>query len=149
MICVLSLIVFSVLGIFSTTHRELAKEAFGCVKNRAKRQPCDTSLDERVQATVVGRVLDYSPKTAKTLNSYFELFSWIALILLIVSGLSVGVGTYNYVVHGNCNGPNADEGCAANSIEDKLNQLGEKEENETINETSSAFPKNRSGRVPG
>lgn len=149
MICVLSLIVFGILGIFSTTHRELAKEAFGCVKNRAKREPCDTRMDERVQASVVGRIIEYSPRVAKTLNKHFELFSWVALILLIGSGLSVGVGTYNYVVHGNCNGLNADEGCAANTIEDKLDQLGQEENNETLNETSKVAPENGSEGVPG
>lgn len=120
MICVLSLIVFSILGIFSATHRRLALEAFDCVKNRAKMQPCDTRLDDRVQASVVGKVLDYSPSAAKFLNKYFEVFSWVALILLVVSGLSAGVGAYNYAVHGNCNGPAAETGCAANTLESQI-----------------------------
>lgn len=149
MICVLSLVVFSILGIFSTTHRELAREAFVCVKNRAVREPCDTRLDERVQASVVGEVLNRSPRTAKVLNNHFELFSLLALILLILSGLTVGIGTYNYIMHGNCNGADSDEGCAANSIEEKLEEL-DADENESpkINDTDGEVIRDFSG-VPG
>lgn len=114
------------------------------MKNRAKRQPCDTGLDERVQASVVGKVLDYNPRAARILNNYFEVFSWIALILLVVSGVSMGMGVYNYAVHGNCNGPNSDEGCAANTIEEKLEQL---DDEPSMNKTGA--PNETTEGVPG
>lgn len=149
MICILSLIVFSFLGIFSATHRELARESFVCLKNRAKRQPCETGLDEKVQASVVGKVLEYNPSMARVLNKYFELFSWVALILLIVSGLTLSMGVYNYAVHGNCNGPDSVESCTANQIEEGILGLGEdKTDANKTRSTSENLTENRTERVP-
>ncbi|MFB6192829.1 MAG: hypothetical protein ABEK00_01125 [Candidatus Nanohaloarchaea archaeon] len=115
MICLLSLIVFSFLGIFSASHRQLAKEAFNCVQNKAKREPCETNLDDSVKASVVGRVLDYSPRAAKILNKYFEVFSWILLISLLITGIYSSISIYNFIVYGNCGGAAATTGCSINS----------------------------------
>lgn len=115
MICLLSLIVFSFLGIFSASHRQLAKEAFNCVRNKAKREPCETNLDDSVKASAVGRVLNYSPRAARILNKYFEVFSWILLISLLATGIYTSYSVYNFIVYGNCNGAAATAGCSLNS----------------------------------
>lgn len=114
MICLLSLIVFSFLGIFSASHRKLAKEAFNCVLNKAKREPCETNLDDSIKASIVGRTLDYSPKAARILNNYFEVFSWILLISLLATGIYSSYSIYNFLVYGNCQGAAATTGCSFN-----------------------------------
>jgi hypothetical protein len=135
MICVTALLVSSILGIFSATHRKIALDAWDCVTSRAMRQPCDTGLDDRLQASIVGKTLNYSPRTARLLQNHFEAFSWIFLILLIASGLTAGAGVYNWAVHGNCNGPDSDKGCELNKLESQFNYTTS-EQNDTINETS-------------
>lgn len=117
MICVLSFVVFSILGIFSAKYRELSMEAFECLKSTFKNEPCETGLDDRVQATVVGKVLDYSPRLGKLLNNHFQAFSWIMVIILVISGFLAAEGVYNYIVYGNCNGPEAVVGCSINQAE--------------------------------
>jgi hypothetical protein len=138
MICILALLVFSVLGIFSASHRELAFEAFECVTSRVKREPCETGLDDRIEASLVGKTLDYSPRLAKILKDYFEVFSWVLLILLVVSGLFAGLGVYNWAVHGNCNGPDSNERCGLN----QLNNLSKRNASDMVdNSTDAALEK--------
>lgn len=114
MICVLSFIVFGVLGIFSAKYRELSLEAFDCIKTSLRREPCETNLDDRIQATVVGKALSYSPRLGSFLNNYFQLISWLVLIALIISGFLAAEGIYNYLMFGNCNGAQATTGCTIN-----------------------------------
>lgn len=114
MICLVALVVFSFLGIFSVKHRELAKESFQCMKDRSLRRPCESDLEDRLKASMVGRVLDYSPRTARVLNKYFKAFSWMFVIIMVVSGLLLGQGVYNLAVHGDCYGPESEEQCSLN-----------------------------------
>lgn len=140
MICVLALIGFSIAGIFSATHRKLAIEAWECVTSRVKREPCDTRLDERLEASIVGKTLDYSPKAAKILKKHFEIFSWVLLIFTIATGLVATNSLYNWAVHGNCNGPDADEGCELEKIPTDYDdlELDDQSANQTVNTTEVA-----------
>ncbi|MFB6190446.1 MAG: hypothetical protein ABEJ91_02640 [Candidatus Nanohaloarchaea archaeon] len=115
MICLTSLVVFSILGIFSSTHRELAKEAFDCVTSKARNQPCETDLEDRVRASVIGRTLEYSPRVARTLRRHFELFSWLFLLTLLVTGAYSVFSLYNLAVYGSCAGQAAQGGCSLGS----------------------------------
>ncbi|MFB6144748.1 MAG: hypothetical protein ABEJ98_05545 [Candidatus Nanohaloarchaea archaeon] len=112
MICLLSLLVFSVMGIFSATHRELAREAFDCVTSKARNQPCETDLEDRLRASVVGKTLDYDPRLAKFLSDHFELLSWILTLILLATGAYSAFSLYNYAVYGNCAGAAAQKGCS-------------------------------------
>ena len=105
MICILALIVFSVLAIFSASHRPLAKEAFECVFLRLTLRKCRTGLDTRVKSSIVGKIMQKSPRTAKITYKYFEVFSWLLVILIVASSAYSVYGGYNYYLYGNCYGP--------------------------------------------
>lgn len=52
-----------------------------------------------------------SPRMAKFTFRHFETISWFFTIILIASIVFSGLGIYNYVVYGNCNGENSQEAC--------------------------------------
>jgi Ni,Fe-hydrogenase I cytochrome b subunit len=108
MICLLTFIVFGILGIFSASHREIAKEAFQCVFKRTTFRKCDSGTDIKVKGKIVGTLMKKSPKSAKIVHNHFEFISWIFTILFFVSLIYSGVSAYNLIVHDNCVGPDAD-----------------------------------------
>lgn len=118
MICILALIVFGVLAIFSASHRPLAKEAFECVFLRMTFRKCKTGLDVKVKSSIVGRIMKRSPLTAKFVYKHFEIFSW-ALVLLMIFSLGYSLyGGYNYYLYGNCYGPEDNGGfCIYNALD--------------------------------
>jgi len=111
MICIIALAVFSILAIFSVSYRPLAKESFDCVFRRITLRKCTTGLDTRLKSTIVGRIMKTSPKTAKITYKYFEVFSWLLVLLMIGSLFYSAYGLYNYAAHGNCNGEQATTFC--------------------------------------
>jgi type 1 fimbria pilin len=125
MFCIAALLVFSILGIFSATHRKLAKEALDCVFRRVTFRPCVSGFREKVQAKILGTVMTRSVKLAKFLNKYFEVLSWIFLILMVWSTIWVARGGYNYYMYGNCNGLNASGFCVfdINGDNNKVSQI--------------------------
>ena len=108
MICLIALIVFGILGIFSASHRELAKEAFKCVFRTTTFRKCESSTDVKIKGKVVGSLMKVSPTSARIVHKNFEFISWIFTILFIVSLIYSGLVLYNLAVHDNCNGPDAD-----------------------------------------
>ncbi|MDP2741233.1 MAG: thioredoxin domain-containing protein [bacterium] len=112
MICVIALIVFSIMGIFSLTYRNLAKEAFDCVFRRITFRPCNTGFNEKIKSQLVARLLNRSVFAARIFNKYFEVFSWIFLILMVWSTFYTIKGGYNYYLYGSCNGLNQAGFCA-------------------------------------
>lgn len=116
MICVLALIVFGILGIFSASQRKIAAEAFDCVFRRVTFRKCTTGLDKRLKGQIIGKLMKKSPKTAKALYKNFELISWLFTLLLLASLAYSAYGAYNFVVFGNCNGPNSDGFCLYDSL---------------------------------
>ena len=111
MICVLALIVFGILGIFSATHRKIALEAFDCVFRRVTLRKCESGLDKRLKSQITGKLMKKNPVIARFTFRYFELISWFFTILFILSFVYAGIGGYNYYLYGNCNGPNEDSFC--------------------------------------
>ncbi|MFH0864441.1 MAG: DsbA family protein [Candidatus Gottesmanbacteria bacterium] len=112
MICVIALIIFSVLGIFSATHRALAKEALDCVFRRVTFRPCTTGFNEKIKGKVIGRLLNRSVIAARIFNKHFEIISWIFVILTVGSTFFTVKGAYNYYLYGSCNGLNQSGFCA-------------------------------------
>lgn len=110
--CLISLIVFGIMGIFSASQRSLAKEAFDCVFRRVTFRPCNTGFQEKVKGKLLAKVLKRSTFLAKVLNKYYEIFSWVFFILMIGSTIWMFRGFYNYYVYGSCNGLNASGFCA-------------------------------------
>ncbi len=111
MICIIALIVFGILGIFSASYRVIAKEAFNCVFKKITFRKCDTGLDTRLKSQIMGKLLKFSPRLGKTVYKYFEVFSWIFLILILVTFFFIGRAGYFYAAYGNCNGPQSDQFC--------------------------------------
>lgn len=111
MICILALIVFAVLAIFSGKYRPIAKEAFDCVFRRLTLRKCTSGLDQRLKSKITGSLMHKRPRIARLLYKNFEILSWAFTIILIVSIVYSGMGIYNYAVYGNCNGPHNDDFC--------------------------------------
>jgi hypothetical protein len=106
MFCIAAFIILSILGIFSATNRQLAQEALECVFRRVTFRPCTTGFDKKMKAKLVGGLLTRSAPLAKFINKYFEVLSWIFVILFILS-IAFGIrGLYLYYTTGSCNGLN-------------------------------------------
>ncbi len=111
MICIIALVVFGILGIFSAKYRTVAKEAFDCVFKRITLRKCTTGLDKRMKSQITGKFMRKHPGLGKVLYKHFEAISWIFTIVLI---LSLGYSAYsigNLFIYGNCNGPIPDAFC--------------------------------------
>lgn len=105
MICIAALIVFGILGIFSAKYRIVAKEAADCVFRRLTLRKCETGLDKRLKNQISGKIAKNKPKLARFLFKYFEVFSWLFIILFVLSIVQAGIGLNNFIKYGNCNGP--------------------------------------------
>jgi len=105
MICIIALIIFSVLALFSARYRPLAREAFDCVFRRVTFRKCRSGLDKRLKGDISGKLMKKHAGLGKFVFKYFEVISWIFLIILLLSLLQIGISVYNYAVYGNCNGP--------------------------------------------
>lgn len=108
MICVVALVVFAVLAIFSAKYRPLAKEAFDCSFRKLTFRKCKTNLDQRIRAKLTGKLMR-TPRIARFTYNNFQILSVIFTILFFVSLIYTGYGVYNVIIYGNCNGPD-DEG---------------------------------------
>jgi len=115
MICVIALIVFAILAIFSARYRPLAKEAFDCTFRKITFRKCRTNLDQRIRAKLTGKLMRV-PKVARFTYNHFQFLSFAFTILFILSIAFTGIGAYNYAVYGNCNGPHNDDFCIFNPL---------------------------------
>lgn len=119
-LCIVALIVFGILGIFSAKYRKLAVQALDCTVKTVTLRPCDTGLDEKIKTKLIGFLLKVSPPVAKFSNKNYDVLSKITGILFFVLFFSSlffsGQAVYNYVAFGNCNGPNSTEFCAFDAL---------------------------------
>jgi hypothetical protein len=120
MICIIALIVFAFLGIFSVRYRKLFVKSLDCVFRRVTLRPCQSGLDQQLRTQVIGYVSKKHVGLARFVVKYFELISWTLLIIMLVSMFFTAQGIYYYVMYGNCNGLGSDEFC----VFDKLNPTG-------------------------
>lgn len=111
MICIIALVVFSILGIFSAKYRIIAKEAFDCVFRRITFRKCTSGLDTRLKGQITGKLMKRAPKVGAWTFKNFELISWFFTILMIVSIAYSGYSAYNFIAYGNCNGKDSTEFC--------------------------------------
>ncbi|MBC8495288.1 thioredoxin domain-containing protein [archaeon] len=114
MICIIALIVFGILGIFSSTHRIIAKEALDCMFKRVTLRKCDTGLDKRLKAQITGKLMKRCPVGGRFIYRHFEIISWIFLILFIISIVYSIQGIYYLALYQNCNGEDATGFCPFN-----------------------------------
>lgn len=122
MFCIVAFIILSILGIFSATHRALAREALACVLRRVTLRPCNSDFSEKMKGKIIAKLLERSDFLARIFNKYFEILSWIFFILLVASTIWTVRGLYNYYFYGSCNGLNASGFCVLD-IQGENNQI--------------------------
>jgi len=105
MLCFVALFVLAFLSIFSAKYRPLAARAFSCVAKKITLRPCDVGLDEEIKAASIAGIMRLSPRAAAFVNRHFEAFSLAFTALFFISLLFVAQGLANFVIYGNCNGP--------------------------------------------
>ena len=108
--CIVGLVVFAVLGIFSAKYRAYFRESLHCMRRHLLLKPCDTQFDQQMKAKITAK-LSRVPRLSRFVYRRFVLISWILLILMIISTVLVGLGIYNFVLYGNCNGPDSSDFC--------------------------------------
>ncbi|MEM0372231.1 MAG: hypothetical protein QXO69_00085 [archaeon] len=110
--CIIALVIFGIMGVFSAYYRSLAREALACVLRTAVLKPCDTGFDEKMKAKITGKLAKTSPKAAKLVYSHFTAFSWALIIITLISTIFAAQSVYNIIVYNNCNGPDPNAFCA-------------------------------------
>lgn len=110
--CIIALIVFSILGIFSASHRALAKEALDCVFRRVTFRPCNTGFQDKIKGKILSKLIKRSIFLTRMVNKHYEILSWIFFVLMLGSTIWVFRGGYNFYVYGSCNGLNQTGFCA-------------------------------------
>ena len=105
-ICIVALVVFGIMGIFSASHRRIAKEAFSCVKRMMTFRPCETGFDDKVRSKVTAKLMKRSEKVAGIFYRNFKLISVLFTITFFVSMAYSAYGMYNLVVYGTCDPAN-------------------------------------------
>jgi len=125
--CLIALIIFGIMGIFSASHRSLANEAFSCVFNRVTLRPCNSDFKEKIKGKILSKLIARSTFLARMVNKHYEILSWIFFILMIGSTFWVLRGGYNFYVYGSCNGLNDSGFCAfdPNGENNKVTTTGE------------------------
>lgn len=73
-LCLVALVVFSVMSIWSAKYRRLAKEAFKCVTKTLMLSPCDMAFEQKVKAKVTAKLLNISPTLARGFYQNFRIF---------------------------------------------------------------------------
>jgi hypothetical protein len=111
MFCIISFLVLSILGIFSASNRELAREALDCVLRRVTLRPCTTGFDEKMKAKILGVVITRSEGAARLLNHNFERLAWLFFVLFLASGIFFVRGLFLFYTTGSCAGANSTEFC--------------------------------------
>lgn len=99
------------MGIFSSTHRALAREAFSCIGRRVTLRPCDTGFQEKIQGQLMGWLMNRSVPLARFVRKHFEVLAWVFFILTVWSLFATAQGVYNFYFYGSCNGLNAASFC--------------------------------------
>jgi glutaredoxin len=105
-ICIVALVVFGTLGIFSASHRKIAKEAFSCVKRMATFRPCETGFDDKVRSHVTSKIMKRSERMAGVFYRNFRLLSVAFTITFFASMAYSAYGLYNLAVLGTCDPAN-------------------------------------------
>lgn len=123
-LCIIALAVFSVMGIFSAKYRQLAQDAFSCVKEMLIFKPCTTKLDDRIKMKITGKLMGV-PGAARFFYKNFTAISWAFTLTFIASTVYSAYALFNLFVYGSCNGKGTT--CAltpfASAIDNFFNQV--------------------------
>lgn len=119
-LCIVGLAVFGILGIFSAKYRSYFRKSLHCLKRQIMLKPCDINFDQELKSIVTAK-LGFAPSLARFFYKRFVLISWVLLIITVLSLGSIGYGIYNFVLYGNCNGPNSNDFCIYGVLSGSLN----------------------------
>ncbi len=111
MLCILSFFVFAILGIFSASHRALAKKAWYCLVKKIQFKPCDINFNEELKGKMLGKLILTHPSVAKFLYKWADTISVIFVIISIWSLLVVVKSGVYLVAFDTCN-PYSEQGCS-------------------------------------
>ncbi|MBI2579808.1 MAG: thioredoxin domain-containing protein [Candidatus Aenigmarchaeota archaeon] len=123
--CIIGIVIFGILGIFSAKYRAYFRESLHCIKRQAMLKPCDTEFDNKMKAKITANLMKVSPSLSKLVFRRFVLISWIFIIMLFASIAMTGIGVYNWWAYGNCNGPDSSEFCIFNIDSASVSQSDE------------------------
>jgi thiol-disulfide isomerase/thioredoxin len=101
-ICIVAMVVFGILGIFSARYRKIAKEAFRCVLRMATFRPCETGFDDKVRSHLTSKLMKRSERLAGLFYRNFKAISVIFTISFFLSSGYTGYTIYNLAVYGSC-----------------------------------------------
>lgn len=114
MLCLIALIIFSILGIFSLSYRKLAKEALFCLFRKFSLKPCQADFQTKIKTKIIGYLTRKNFQGTNFFYRQYEnlvsIFSLIFLILFFASVYFSGQGLYNLAVYGFCDLKNP-QGC--------------------------------------
>lgn len=105
-LCIIALVIFSILGLFSAKYRALAKESFKCVFRKVMLKPCESGLEQRIRARTTAKLMRF-PTVARFWNRNFQIISWIFVVAFFVSLFFMAKGLINVAIYGSCD-PNSD-----------------------------------------
>jgi protein-disulfide isomerase len=110
-VCIIALPILLILGLFSATHRELARESIECALRKATFRPCNLSVEQKIKRGVFGALMKRNKKIAFFTFKHFEALSIVFGVLMVLSLAGTAWGVYNLALYGNCNGPATSEFC--------------------------------------
>jgi hypothetical protein len=101
MICIVALVVFSFMSIFSAKYRVLAKEAFKCFTSMVTFKPCEVGLETRIKSKATSKLM-FSPSLARAFYKNFKIISWAFTLTFFLSLAYSLYAIFNLVVYGTC-----------------------------------------------
>ena len=107
--CIVAMVVFGFMGIFSAKYRTYAREAFRCFARLATLRPCNTQFDEAMKAKITAKLMSRSQRLGSFTYKNFGAISFVFAILLFASLGYTAYGVYNLAVHGTCDPANPDQ----------------------------------------
>ncbi len=111
MLCILSFFVFAILGIFSASHRELAKKAWYCLVKKIQFKPCDINFNEELKGKMLGKLVFTHPRLGGFLYKWADVLSVVFVILSVWSLLAVVRSSVYLLAYDTCD-PYSEEGCS-------------------------------------
>ena len=112
-ICIVAMVVFGILGIFSARYRRIAKEAFSCVSRMLTFRPCVTGFDDKVRSHLTDKIMKRSERAAGFFYRNFKAISIIFTLSFFLSAGYTGYTIYNLAVYGTCD-PQNPQNCVFN-----------------------------------
>jgi len=114
--CIIAMVAFGILGIFSAKYRTYFKESLHCVGRMLTLRPCNTNFDQEMKNKIVAKLSTKSERFAKFVYKRFALLSWLFLIAFVISLAYTAYSVFNLAYYGTCDPINPGS-CVFNQLE--------------------------------